>query len=271
MATGRSRVPRFGEWCPRNGGTDTPSEVAPRRSGAILAASDAPTKHKMGAAGPSGGPGRPAESEDGRYTVRVPTSTPGELTVDGTTLELVLERKRVKNVNARLRGSTLLVSAPVGMAQERLEPAVRELARKLLRRAHAARVNGEGDALALARKVAGRFPEPPSVGRASFVTTQGARWGSYSTKTKTVRLNAALRGMPGWVLEAVVAHELAHVFHPDHSPAFWELLGRACPETDRAEAFLAGVSWFARNIDVMPPAERGILLAEERRHDNRDA
>lgn len=84
---------------------------------------------------------------------------------------------------------------------------------------------------------------------------------SYSTRTKTVRLNAALRGMPGWVLEAVVAHELAHVFHPDHSPAFWELLGRACPESGRAEAFLAGVGWFARNIEVMPPVERELLSA----------
>jgi len=102
------------------------------------------------------------------------------------------------------------------------------------------------------------------------VTTQRARWGSYSTRTKTVRLNAALRGMPGWVLEAVVAHELAHVFHPDHSPAFWELLGRACPEAGRAEAFLAGASWYARNIDVLPPVERELLLAEETRRDARD-
>ena len=194
------------------------------------------------------------------------------MTVDGTTLDLILKRKLVKNVNARLSGSALLVSAPVGMPEEKLEPAVRELARKLLRRAHAAHVNGEGDALALARKVARRFPEPPSVGRALFVTTQGARWGSYSTKTKTVRLNAALRGMPGWVLEAVVAHELAHVFHPDHSPAFGDLLGRACPESGRAEAFLAGVSWFARNIDVIAPVERELLLfAEGPRRDARDA
>ncbi|CAA9507322.1 MAG: hypothetical protein AVDCRST_MAG05-2806, partial [uncultured Rubrobacteraceae bacterium] len=108
--------------------------------------------------------------ENGRYAVRVPKSTPGELTVDGIALELVLRRKLVKNVNARLKGSTLLVSAPVGRPEEELEPAIRGLASRLLRRAHAARVNGEGEALALARKVARRFPEPPSVGRALFVT-----------------------------------------------------------------------------------------------------
>jgi predicted metal-dependent hydrolase len=144
-------------------------------------------------------------------------------------------------VNARLlRGSTLSVSASAGMPDEKLGPVIHELARKLLRRAHAGRVNEEEDALSLAQTVAERFPEPPSVDRAVFVTTQRSRWGSYSPKTRAIRLNAALRRMPRWVLEAVVAHELAHAVHPDHSPAFWNLLRRVCPETDRAKAFLTG-------------------------------
>jgi predicted metal-dependent hydrolase len=200
---------------------------------------------------------------DGRYNVRVPGTTSRKMTVDGTTLTLVLQRKRVKNVNARLRGSTLLVSAPMSMAEEKLQPAACELACKLLRRVHARQLNAKEDALSLACEVAERFPEPPSVEAATFVTTQGARWGSYSTRTKTIRLNAALRSMPRWVLKAVVAHELAHVFHSEHSPAFWELLRRASPETDRAEAFLAGVSWFARNADSLPLAERELLGGTE--------
>ncbi len=96
------------------------------------------------------------------------------------------------------------------------------------------------DAEVVPLKADERFPEPPSVDRAVFVTTQRSRWGSYSPKTRAIRLNAALRRMPRWVLEAVVAHELAHAVHPDHSPAFWNLLRRVCPETDRAKAFLTG-------------------------------
>jgi predicted metal-dependent hydrolase len=189
--------------------------------------------------------------------------------VDGTALTLALQRKRVKNVNARLRGTTLSVSAPAGMPDAKLEPLIRELARRLLRRAHAARVNEEEDALVLARKVAGRFPESPTVDRVVFVTTQKARWGSYSPRTRTIRLHAALRRMPRWVLEAVVAHELAHAVHPNHSPAFWDLLRRVCPETDRAQAFLDGVSWLAHNQERLPPVERELLGEVGRGDDSR--
>jgi Protein of unknown function DUF45 len=199
-----------------------------------------------------------------RYTVSVPRPISREISVDGNSLTLALQRKRVKNVNARLRGTILWVSAPDGMPDAKLEPVIRELARRLLRHAHAVRVNEEEDALALARKVAGRFPEPPSVERVVFVTTQKARWGSYSPRTRAIRLNAALRRMPRWVLEAVVAHELAHAVHPNHSPAFWDLLRRICPETDRAKAFLDGVSWLAHNRERLPPVERELLGEVER-------
>lgn len=185
---------------------------------------------------------------------------PETMTVDGATLTLSVERKRVKNVNARLRGSTLHISAPPGMATKEVEAAAYELARRLLRRAHAQQANAEGDALALANSVAARFPEPPGVERVMFVANQRSRWGSYSQRTRTIRLNAALRSMPRWALEAVLAHELAHAIHPDHSPAFWELLRSVCPDTDRAQAFLAGVSWLGANWKSMPGVELSLLI-----------
>lgn len=187
---------------------------------------------------------------------------PQQITVDDVTLTLSVERKRVKNVNARLRGATLHVSAPSGMSTERLETMAHDLGRKLLRREHARRVNNEEDALSLAAKVARRFPQPPQVEKALFVTNQRARWGSYSQRTRTVRLNAALRSMPRWVLEAVVAHELAHAIHPDHSPAFWELLHSVYPETGRATAFLEGVGWLAGNWESISPVELAQLTGD---------
>lgn len=185
------------------------------------------------------------------------------LTVDGTELAVVVRRKRVKNVNARLRGGTLRVSAPFEMSEQELARVVAELARRLVRRARARQVNGEDDAAALARRVAARFPEPPRVAGVVWVTTQRRRWGSYSVRTGLVRLNAALRPMPAWVVEAVVAHELAHTVHPDHSPAFWQLLRRVCPHTDRARAFLEGVGWLAGRWHELPPVERALLAEDD--------
>jgi predicted metal-dependent hydrolase len=186
-------------------------------------------------------------------------TTPQTITIDGVTLTLLVERKRVKNINARLRATTLSISAPLNTPQATLDQVIPELARKLVRRVHARQVNAEEDALGLARKVAARFPNKPEVAEVLFVTTQEARWGSYSPATQTIRLHAALRRMPRWVLEAVVAHELAHVTHHDHSPAFWKLLRRVCPDTDRAKAFLAGVGWLGFNWEQLPPIERALL------------
>jgi predicted metal-dependent hydrolase len=179
-----------------------------------------------------------------------------ELVVDGVTLDLRVVRKRVKNINARLRGTTLLVSAPYRVPASELEETIRQLARRLVRRSRSDAVNKGRPAAEIARRVAARFPDPPEVADVRFVTNQTARWGSYSLRTGIVRLNAALRLMPPWVLEAVVAHELAHAFHPDHSPAFWKLARSVCPKTDRARAFLEGVTWLASSWDDLPPIER---------------
>lgn len=181
------------------------------------------------------------------------------LTVDGVTLEAHITRKPVRNVNARLVGGELRVSAPPAVPSKELDEIVVQLARRLVRRARAASVNDSGEAVVLAQRVAARFPTPPRVTDVRFVTTQRARWGSYSPRTGIIRLHAALRQLPPWVLEAVVAHELAHAFHANHSKAFWTLLRRVCPETDRANAFLDGVTWTARRWERLPRVERTLL------------
>lgn len=50
------------------------------------------------------------------------------------------------------------------------------------------------------------------------------RWGSCST-SGTVRINWRLIMAPDHVRRSVVAHEVAHLVHFDHSPAFYGLLG----------------------------------------------
>ena len=66
------------------------------------------------------------------------------------------------------------------------------------------------------------------------LTRAGRRWGSCSTKG-IVRVNWRLAMAPDSVRRSVVAHEVAHLVHFDHSPAFHALLA-AIYEGEIAEA-----------------------------------
>ncbi|MCM0000637.1 MAG: M48 family metallopeptidase [Erythrobacter sp.] len=66
---------------------------------------------------------------------------------------------------------------------------------------------------------AGLDPVPIGLTRAQ------RRWGSCSDKSR-IRINWRLVQAPDWVRRSVVAHEVAHLVHFDHSPAFHALLAR---------------------------------------------
>lgn len=66
------------------------------------------------------------------------------------------------------------------------------------------------------------------------VTSAKRRWGSCSRRN-TLNFSLRLAMVPPEALEYVVAHELAHTRHHDHSSAFWAFLGQILPgyETQR--------------------------------------
>lgn len=55
------------------------------------------------------------------------------------------------------------------------------------------------------------------------------RWGSCSEKTG-IRLSWRLIHAPPRLLDYVVAHEMAHLVEMNHSPRFWKVVERLCPE-----------------------------------------
>jgi len=67
------------------------------------------------------------------------------------------------------------------------------------------------------------------------VRDQRSRWGSASA-TGTISINWRLVMAPPEVGEYVMVHELAHLIHMDHSPAFWACVGAHWPShrTERA-------------------------------------
>ncbi len=117
-------------------------------------------------------------------------------------------------------GNTLAVSGRAEFLARRLRDWLKREALRLLderARAHAARV---GRSVA---RVGMRDPK--------------TRWGSCSPNgalTFSWRLVLA----PEWVLDYVVAHEVAHLVHAHHGPRFWRLVDRLTPEVEAARAWL---------------------------------
>ncbi|MBN1230488.1 MAG: M48 family metallopeptidase [Anaerolineales bacterium] len=63
-----------------------------------------------------------------------------------------------------------------------------------------------------------------------------------------IRINQDIQDWPDWVVDYIIAHELAHRKYPNHSKEFWDFLKTAFPDTEKARAFISGVQ-FARQIN----------------------
>jgi predicted metal-dependent hydrolase len=75
-----------------------------------------------------------------------------------------------------------------------------------------------------------------------WVANQNRRWGSCTPTDRTIRLSSRLRGMPQFVVDYVLVHELAHLLEPSHNERFWSLV-HAYPQAERALGFLDGVEF----------------------------
>jgi predicted metal-dependent hydrolase len=73
--------------------------------------------------------------------------------------------------------------------------------------------------------------------RRVIIGERTSRWGSCSAR-RTLSFCYRLVMAPPRVIDAIVAHEVCHLAHLDHSRRFWALLDSACPGHREAEEWL---------------------------------
>ncbi|MCZ2829648.1 M48 family metallopeptidase [Modestobacter sp. VKM Ac-2986] len=160
-----------------------------------------------------------------------------------TEVEVRRSARRRRTVTAfRENGRTVvLIPAAFSAAEERRW--VDQMVAKLQTREERKRRNLASDedlmvrALELSDAHLGGRAVPASI---RWVDNQNRRWGSCTPADRSIRLSSRLRGMPEFVVDYVLVHELAHLLEASHDEHFWALV-RAYPQADRALGFLEGV------------------------------
>ena len=174
-----------------------------------------------------------------------PTPHPG---VTGPRGEQVLVRRsarRRRSVSITRRDGDLVVSIPASMSRREEGEWVRRMIEQLARKEQRAMGTRRSDAHLVARAAElselylDSRAQPTSV---QWSTRQQRRWGSCTPSTGRIRISSELDGMPDWVVDAVIVHELTHLKHTGHTRAFHEMAGRY-PRQAEAMAFLAGVTY----------------------------
>lgn len=165
--------------------------------------------------------------------------------IDDGTIVIRRSARRRKTISLKREGDRWLLAVP-----QRFHPAqhAESIASMLARmEKRAARTTSNDDALKeralqLNAKYFDDGIEPASV---VWVSNQNSRFASTTSAHRTIRVSSRLTSVPGWVLDSVLVHELAHLRRPDHSPAFHALTARY-PHTQKADVFLEGFSYGER-------------------------
>lgn len=176
-----------------------------------------------------------------RHAVYGVAMTSSEPTDDLTDVEIRRSTRRRRTVSAYREGERTIVLLPARMSDAEERKWVATMLKQLEEQERRSKPSDD-QLWVRAQRLSARYldgrAKPRSV---QWVSNQRTRWGSCTVQDGSIRLSDRLQGMPEWVVDYVMLHELAHLLQPSHGPQFWELL-TSYPEVERARGFLDGWS-----------------------------
>ncbi|HYG93422.1 MAG TPA: M48 family metallopeptidase [Nocardioides sp.] len=169
-------------------------------------------------------------------------------------VEVRRSRRRRRTVQAYRDGDRIVVLVPDSLTKAEERDWVAKMVQQVERREQRGSLTSDADLLRRADELNdlyfGGMAAPVSV---RWVGNQRARWGSCNPGDRTIRLSERLKGLPEWVVDYVIVHELAHLLEPRHTKAFWAWVAHY-PQAEKAKGYLLGYSEAAR---MKPPADDG--------------
>lgn len=156
-----------------------------------------------------------------RAAPHIPFVHGAEIPLRGVTHEIVSTGALRGRVTTELRDGKTLLLVPGGdhLARRLTDWLKAEAKRDLL--------------AAVARHAAALGVKPGAIS----LRDQASRWGSCSA-SGGLSFSWRLILAPGFVLDYVAAHEVAHLVEMNHSPAYWRALRRTLPDMDQGREWL---------------------------------
>jgi predicted metal-dependent hydrolase len=180
----------------------------------------------------------------GRQQPRAASVVVVPATADAPEVEVRRSARRRRTVSAYRDGARVVVLVPARLSRAEEREWVAVMLERLAKQDSRRRPSDEAlqqRAAELSRRHLDGRATPASV---RWVDNQNSRWGSCTVSDRTIRLSRRLQGMPSWVIDYVLVHELAHLLVPGHGADFWGWVDRY-PRTERARGYLEGVSMAA--------------------------
>lgn len=162
------------------------------------------------------------------------------------TVEVTRDGRLKSAAHFRLENDMVHVRVPSHLSADQVERVLDDIVARVIKQRQRARKQNDLDLDARAHDLNRRyFNGELRWHTVRWVSNMQRRLGSCSAGGTTdgdIRISDQIRGWPPYVVDYILAHELAHRKFPDHSPAFWDYLARY-PHTERARGFIEGVAY----------------------------
>ena len=154
-------------------------------------------------------------------------------------LEIHRSPRRRRSGQAAVREGRVVLRLPAGLDAAEEAAMVDELLGKVLRAEARAARGGDAALEARAVELGDRYLDGVRASSVRWSARMRHRYGSCTVDTREIRISDRLAVHPGYVLDYVLVHELAHLLVRRHDARFHALVDRY-PQVGRAQGYLAG-------------------------------